>query len=154
MTQRARPEASLRNAIAMRQNARFANTHSCGQPSSLLMSHPCLRCGACCAYFRVAFYWGEQASVLPGGVPDELTERRDPLRVAMRGTQQSRPRCIALQGQVAVDAHCGIYPQRPSPCRELQPAWEFGEASPQCDRARIAHGLRPLRVEDWQTLVE
>lgn len=116
------------------------------------MTHPCLRCGACCAYFRVAFYWGEMASAQPGGVPDELTERRDPLRVAMRGTQQSNPRCIALQGTVTQDAHCGIYARRPSPCRDLSPAWEHGDPSPQCDRARIAHGLTPLLAEDWIAL--
>ncbi|RBC12798.1 YkgJ family cysteine cluster protein, partial [Xanthomonas oryzae pv. oryzae] len=21
------------------------------------MAHPCLTCGACCAYFRVSFHW-------------------------------------------------------------------------------------------------
>ncbi|RBD00840.1 YkgJ family cysteine cluster protein, partial [Xanthomonas oryzae pv. oryzae] len=23
------------------------------------MAHPCLTCGACCAYFRVSFHWSE-----------------------------------------------------------------------------------------------
>ncbi|ENJ4382725.1 YkgJ family cysteine cluster protein, partial [Salmonella enterica] len=35
--------------------------------------NPCMTCGACCAYFRVSFYWaeGDDAS---GRVPASLTE--------------------------------------------------------------------------------
>ena len=36
------------------------------------MSHPCLRCGACCAWFRVAFHWTEADTVLGGAVPAAL----------------------------------------------------------------------------------
>jgi hypothetical protein len=31
----------------------------------------------------------------------------------------------------------------------VEPSWEFGRHSPQCDKGRIAHGLRPLTPEDW-----
>lgn len=113
------------------------------------MGHPCLSCGACCAHFRVAFHWAETDPFLGGTTPAELTERLDPHRVVMRGTQAYQPRCTALQGELGSDASCAIYPLRPSPCRELQPAWEFGEPSPQCDRARAAHGLPPLTPETW-----
>ncbi|MBB5015579.1 YkgJ family cysteine cluster protein [Rehaibacterium terrae] len=113
------------------------------------MEHPCLRCGACCAHYRVAFHWSEAEAFLGGTTPADLTEKLDAHRLAMRGTQAYAPRCIALQGEVGQAAHCGIYARRPSPCRELQPAWERGEPSPQCDRARAAHGLPPLTPETW-----
>ena len=113
------------------------------------MSHPCLSCGACCAYYRVAFHWSEAESQLGGIVPPELTGKLDPHRLAMRGTDAAAPRCIALQGTVGQDACCGIYPQRPSVCHELSPSWEAGQPSPQCDKARIAHGLPPLTTATW-----
>ena len=114
------------------------------------MPHPCLSCGACCAAFVVAFHWSETE---PGGdsagLPAESTERLDAHRLAMRGTWAKRPHCVALRGDIGVETHCMVYAQRPSPCRELQAAWERGEASAQCDRARALHGLRPLTPEDW-----
>ena len=54
------------------------------------MLHPCLRCGACCAHFRVAFHWSEAESFLGGEVPAELTVKLDPHRLVMRGTE-SKP---------------------------------------------------------------
>lgn len=113
------------------------------------MPHPCLRCGACCAFFRVAFHWSEVEPSLGGLVPPELAEKLDPHRLAMRGTSASKPRCVALCGTVGEAAHCGIYAQRPSVCREVQPSWEFGAPSAQCDKARLAHGLAVLTPQDW-----
>jgi uncharacterized protein len=120
-----------------------------GALSNDRMSHPCLSCGACCAYFRVAFHWSEAEASLGGVVPPALTETLDPHRLVMRGTQASRPRCTALQGVVGQAAHCGIYEQRPSVCREVEPSWEFGRPSAQCDKARLGHGLPVLMPEDW-----
>ena len=82
-------------------------------------------------------------------MPQELTEKLDPHRLAMRGTNAAMPRCVALQGTVGKAARCRIYPQRPSVCREVQPSWEFGATSPQCDKARLAHGLPLLTPGDW-----
>ena len=113
------------------------------------MSHPCTRCGACCAYFRVAFHWSETDAFAAGVVPAALTGALDPHRVAVRGTQARAPRCVALRAEIGVHAACSIYEQRPSVCRELVPAWEQGQPSPQCDRARAAHGLAPLQPHDW-----
>lgn len=113
------------------------------------MEHPCLRCGACCAHFRVAFHWSEADAALGGAVPPQLTEKLDPHRLAMRGTNARQPRCVALQGTVGTAAHCGIYAQRPSVCREVAPSWEFGVLSPQCDKARRAHDLPLLTPQDW-----
>lgn len=84
-----------------------------------------------------------------GVVPPELTETLDLHRLAMRGTNAAHPRCVALQGTVGKAARCGIYSQRPSVCREVAPSWEFGAISPQCDKARLAHGLRVLTPDDW-----
>ena len=112
--------------------------------------HPCLSCGACCATFRVAFHWSESDPALGGITPPEFTERLDPHRVVMRGTYAPPMQCSALRGEIGRAAHCSIYPLRPSPCRELQAAWEHGEPSPQCDRARLRHGLPPLTPDSWR----
>lgn len=100
--------------------------------------------------YRVAFHWSEADPELGGGVPTELTEVLDPHRLVMRGTQARVPHCIALEGAVGGPTRCGIYAQRPSPCRELLPAWENGQPSPQCDRARARHGLPPLTPAHWR----
>lgn len=113
------------------------------------MGHPCLSCGACCAHFRVAFHWSEADPATGGITPPALTEAFDPHRVVMRGTQSRTPRCVALHGEVGRQVACTIYAQRPSPCHALVAAWENGLPSPQCDRARLAHGLQPLTPAHW-----
>jgi Fe-S-cluster containining protein len=113
------------------------------------MSHPCLRCGACCASYRVAFHWSEAQPANPDGVPAAMVSPLRRHELQMRGTELAPMRCVALAGRIGVDGHCTIYPQRPSPCRALAPAWENGEGSPQCDRARASHGLPPLTPADW-----
>lgn len=118
------------------------------------MLHPCLCCGACCAAFRVAFHWSEASPEQAGITPPELTEPLDPHRVNMRGTQQRRPRCVALRGQVGHDANCSIYEQRPSPCRDLKASFENGLHSPQCDKARAIYSLPPLQAGDWLALLD
>lgn len=84
-----------------------------------------------------------------GHVPPELTEKLDPHRLVMRGTQARQPHCVALEGRIGVDARCSIYPRRPSICRDVLPSWEFGTPNPQCDKARVAHGLAPLTPQEW-----
>lgn len=110
------------------------------------MPHPCQRCGACCAAFVVAFHWAETEGTAALAA---RAEPLDPHRLAMRGTFSRTPRCTALHGDIGGDNACTIYAHRPSPCRELMPAWEHGQPSPQCDRARQRHGLAPLLPEDW-----
>ena len=106
------------------------------------MSNPCLSCGACCAYFRASFHWLETA---PSGItPAEVTVRISPQHVAMRGTEQQPPRCIALEGKIGSAVHCAIYALRASPCREFEASWVNGIHNERCDRARAAHGLSPL----------
>ncbi len=113
------------------------------------MPHPCLTCGACCATFRVGFHWSETDPALGGSVPAELTEPLDRHRVAMRGTWEQAPRCIALDAEIGVRARCSIHAIKPSVCREVPASWEFGAASPQCDKARIAHAMAVLTPADW-----
>lgn len=118
------------------------------------MPHPCLRCGACCAAFRVAFHWSEAEPALGGRVPAAMTE---PLRTherAMRGTSQAAPRCIALDAEIGLRSRCTIHATRPSVCAEVAASWEFGLPSAQCDRARALHGLAPLSPADWLAAVD
>lgn len=99
--------------------------------------HPCLSCGACCATFRVSFYWGETASD-SYAVPLELTEQLTPFHATMRGTNQQPPRCVALSGTVGQQVSCSCYERRPSPCRD------FAAGDARCQQARARHGLPPL----------
>ncbi|WP_374537737.1 YkgJ family cysteine cluster protein [Chitinimonas taiwanensis] len=99
--------------------------------------HPCLACGACCAAFRVSFYWGEGPE---RGLPEALTERVNDFYACMRGTWRAAPRCTALQGEVGQATQCSVYAARPSPCREVQP----GDS--QCTAARARHQLAPLAL--------
>ena len=113
------------------------------------MDNPCLSCGACCASFRVSFYWSEADPATGGVTPAELTTALTPFYVAMRGTDQSIPRCVALQGEVGGCVKCGIYELRPSPCREFMPSWQNGVHNPACDTARARHGLPALQLADY-----
>lgn len=95
----------------------------------------CQSCGACCASFRVSFYWGEADDAPGGTVPAALTVKVNEQMRCMQGTQSHPVRCVALQGEVGSSVGCGIYAQRASTCRELLP----GDS--QCLRARQRHGV-------------
>ena len=96
---------------------------------------PCQACGACCAQFRVSFYWSE---ALARTLPDAYVEQINPWMSCMAGTQGPAPRCAALHGAVGTDVHCTVYPHRPDACREVQ------AGDDKCERARACHGLPPL----------
>ena len=95
----------------------------------------CQSCGACCALFRVSFYWAEADDAPGGRVPAGLTQAIGPLQRCMAGTASQPVRCVALQGQVGRAVTCDIYAQRPSPCQAVQP----GDV--QCLKARAHWGL-------------
>lgn len=97
--------------------------------------NPCLSCGACCMSFRVSFYWSE---TLEYGLPESMTEQVTPHIACMAGTNASQPHCAALGKGDAGPMACGVYQQRPSPCREVS----IGDDK--CRRARALHGLPPL----------
>lgn len=113
--------------------------------------HPCLSCGACCAFFRVAFYWREaeveeHEAAVPQDFWEDLTERHR----CMKGTSSKHsPKCIALEGRIGEHVKCTIYSHRPSPCRDFEASYESGEKNERCDRARAKHGMRPLTRSDW-----
>lgn len=115
--------------------------------------HPCQTCGACCAYYRVSFYWREAEEAVGGRhgpVPVELTEDRDEFHRTMRGTEHKHHvRCVALEGKVGGEVSCSIYTLRPSPCRDFQASFEDGEHRPRCDEARARYDLPPLARKDW-----
>lgn len=94
---------------------------------------PCQRCGACCASFRVAFYWAEGEAL-----PPALVQPLRRLEACMAGTDTAAPHCAALEGEVGRSTRCAVYARRPSPCRSVQP----GDA--QCLRARDRHDLPAL----------
>lgn len=112
--------------------------------------NPCLRCGACCAYYRASFYWREASDVTPGGVPIELTQDLTDFRLVMKGTNRKAPRCVALVGTIGQRVYCAIYDRRATPCRAFAPSYSDGQPHERCDRARAAHGLPPLTMQDWQ----
>lgn len=99
--------------------------------------HPCLTCGACCASFRVDFAV-QETQARGGTVPDGLVVDVTLSTCRMRGTDHVPPRCAALTGKVGIQALCGIYEWRPSPCRE------FEAGSSACNTARVRHRLLPL----------
>jgi len=110
--------------------------------SSANTATPCLDCGACCATFRVSFYWAEADT---RGIPPELTEQVTPHFSCMAGTHCAAPHCAALDGKVGARTACRIYPHRPSPCREVEAGDE------QCAKARAYHGMAPLAPRETGT---
>ncbi len=84
-------------------------------------------------------------------VPEELTEPVSTHLLAMRGTDQLPPRCVALEGQIGNFVGCSIYDRRPSACRTFQASFEDGERNVRCDEARAAIGLKPLDPASWVT---
>jgi len=93
----------------------------------------CQRCGACCASFRVSFYWAEADDAPGGTVPAALTRPVNAHLRCMQGTEAHPVRCVALVGAVGQAVGCSIYAQRSSTCREVQPGDD------QCRRARQRH---------------
>lgn len=114
-------------------------------------NNPCLNCGACCAHFRVSFYFCECQSS-GGAVPDEQVVQVSPYRVAMRGTEVRPVRCVGLLGDVGCGVRCTMYEQRSSTCREFEASWVDGQHNPNCDSARAAYSLPPLTPPVLPTL--
>lgn len=74
-------------------------------------------------------------------MPAHLTEKITPSMVAMQGTSQAQPRCVALEGEVGGDNFCRIYELRSSTCREF----EVGSVA--CLKARFKHGIREELID-------
>lgn len=119
----------------------------------MIITNPCLQCGACCAFYRVSFYWAESDPSQGGIVPESLTEDITPFIRCMKGTNQAHPHCIALRGEIGKRVHCAIYPNRPSVCKAAGvqytrrgiyfPPGEYHR----CSKARAAYGMPPLPLK-------
>lgn len=101
----------------------------------------CHNCGACCAFFVVAFPSAEIDSEIGGIVPAAMTLPFDNHRSYMKGTNSKGHRCEALQGVVGHHVSCTIYENRPSSCRNFYVSWELDKGNELCDKARQAYGL-------------
>jgi Predicted Fe-S-cluster oxidoreductase len=114
------------------------------------LENPCIQCGACCAFFRVSFYWEETTAADPNGVPTQTTEELDEFLQCMRGTNQPHPRCQMLTGKIGEKVACAIYARRSSTCREFGLHIEKAqlqidsEGLQRCNEARQAWNLPPL----------
>lgn len=113
--------------------------------------HPCQSCGACCASYRVSFYWREaektdSAHPVP---PKYWLDANSQTRI-LKGTENKHhPKCIALKGRIGEFVGCEIYANRPTPCRNFQASYEDGKHNPRCDEARAKHGLKPITKQDF-----
>lgn len=92
----------------------------------------CQSCGACCASYRVSFYWAEADDAPGGSVPAHLTEPVSPHLRCMKGTAGKPVRCIALAGEVGKSVSCTIYSMRPSACREFDVIEADGSPNERC----------------------
>jgi Fe-S-cluster containining protein len=106
--------------------------------------NPCLRCGACCAVFRVSFNCSEVDNCPGGVIPAKLTFKLNETRAAMKGTEVRPYRCQALTGKIGGAVCCSIYDRRPTTCREFLTAGEDRAVNSLCDRARVTYGLMPI----------
>ena len=105
---------------------------------------PCVRCGACCATFRITLPRSELDNVPGGHVPAHLTEPYTPTTACMREHPDSPGRCIALYGTIGSQVSCTIYAHRPTACREFAPLATFGHGDESCNEARRRFGLPSL----------
>lgn len=103
----------------------------------------CTQCGACCASYRVSFYWAEAEAKQ---IPTELTQQVNSFFSCMKGTNQLQPRCIALCGAVGEGVSCNIYAQRLETCKEVIAGDE------KCNAARLKHGLTVLNSYSHQKI--
>ena len=118
----------------------------------MFRKNPCESCGACCAHFRVSFYWGEMDGEKGGTVPAGMTEDVSPFFQAMKGTNQKYPRCIALKGEIGQNVQCSIYGKRSSSCEDFGVHWQDGVAHInrydliRCNQARANFGMPSLII--------
>ena len=110
------------------------------QKSTQKIFNPCLSCGACCASFRISYHWSEN---VPDGFFNETNQTFRSLK--SKKDQEGRPRCTALDGEIGKLVACGIYENRPSPCRDFRFSYEDGGPKEiRCDESRIKAGMQVL----------
>jgi hypothetical protein len=77
-------------------------------------------------------------------VPIEMTTVVNSHLLAMSGTDQKSPRCVALKGEIGCSVYCEVYSHRPSVCRDFNPYESDGSPNARCVSARASYGLKPL----------
>jgi Fe-S-cluster containining protein len=110
----------------------------------MVQLNPCMRCGACCAAYRISFDCHETDNHIGGVVPLDMTFRVNDTRSAMKGTGSRPFRCGALGGDIGRAVYCKIYDNRPSTCHEFICIWEGTGDNSLCDQARARYGLAAL----------
>jgi Fe-S-cluster containining protein len=125
-------EKSLKNIPAVSVHYTQFGHRTLPTEDDSLTANPCQTCGACCASFRVSFYWGETDDAPGGTVPAQFTEAVSPQLCCMKGTVSKPVRCVALEGEVGRQVSCRIYEKRPSPCREFDALEADGSPNPRC----------------------
>jgi len=111
--------------------------------------HPCLMCGACCAYYRVQLEQNEVDNQNHSIASHLLVEFPQEGQFSLKGTTKKDPRCAALEGKIGESVSCAIYDQRPNCCRAFLASFEDGNRNYRCDAARKAKNLPPLTPEIW-----
>lgn len=102
----------------------------------------CQQCGACCVNpppnREASFDWWVE---IAGS--DRILTRADLKRYVVRDAEGvphlrlvTDGRCMGLTGELGVSVACEIYPERPTPCRTVQPGDQL------CLRYRDEHGVR------------
>lgn len=106
-----------------------------------LASEICQHCGVCCAYFRVSFYWTESLDRIDPNWVEPVNSVMACMKTASDPSFPDARRCVALEGELGKSVRCGIYENRPSPCKGVMPGDE------KCAKARGKFALPPVRVE-------
>lgn len=107
--------------------------------SNVMDSDICMACGACCATYRVSFYWSEGEAL---GIPEAMTDKVNDFYSCMKGTNQPKTYCMALGGKIGKQVACQIYPIRPGACHTVNVGDE------QCRKARQRHGITNALFND------
>ena len=94
--------------------------------------------------FRVSFHWSEADPALGGTVPPELTERSFGTNGSCAAPAANNRVASRWTPTSALQRLHHPFDRRPSVCAASPASWEFGAASAQCDKARLAHGLAVL----------
>jgi hypothetical protein len=110
--------------------------------------NPCFNCGLCCNHFRISFYFGELDTQPMGFVPNSMISKVNDFLVCMKGTEAGE-RCTALIGTLGQEGiKCGIYSNRPSPCREYEVWDDNGIPNKKCNELRAKAGIPLIKAKE------
>lgn len=105
----------------------------------------CETCSACCDHpepWATIHVTATELAKIPAEFVETVEGTVAFRRVTEHKMRKVGNRCAALVGTVGVDARCGIYVDRPTVCRQFNPATRVGD----CNMCRAPHGLTPLTI--------